>query len=321
MANTVIRGDVPAEITWGQGGTYDLPSASTWYVCNRSGVIAGDGSARTRPLPSVADAIAKSAAHDTVYILAEHAENITASNTFSGSTVNTGAMTIPVGIRFIGEGYSTRRPTLTCTATDSTLLFSASGCSIENCIIRCPQSGSTTTTALITVSASSCAVKTCSFTMAATGTATAATGISLGSSAANCLVADNIGFTFTGVATSWVSTSSTTAPGRVNIVRNVVRLLLSSASGGVVDLSASTGTAPSDWYISDNRFANLTAASTVAVKGVASGTGHVVNNYLETVNGAAATAITTPGNMTMYGNLVAQAGKQAIAVTVGGNSA
>lgn len=321
MANTVIRGDVPAEISWGQGSTYDLPTASTWYVNNLAGVIAGDGSARTRPLPSVADAIAKASAHDTIFCMAGHAENITASNTFSGSSVNTGAMTIPVGVRIIGEGQSTRRPTFTFTAAASTLLFSASGCSIENCVILCPQSGTTTTSALVTVSASACVVRSCLFTMSASSTALATTGVSIGASAANLLISGCIAVTFTGTPTSWASTSATNAPGRVNIIGNTVRMLLSSATGGVVDLSSASVTAPADWVIADNRFSNLTAASTVVIKGVAGATGHVVNNYLETVGGtAAATAITTPGNMVMFGNQVAQAGKQGIAVTTGGNS-
>ena len=59
----------------------------------------------------------------------------------------------------------------------------------------------------------------------------------------------------------------------------------------------------------------------MVIKGVASATGHIVFNYLETVAGtAAAVAITTPGGMAMYQNFVAQGGKQAIATTTGGNS-
>ncbi len=317
-----MYGNYPQALSFdGQGTVYDVPSGATWYVCNRSGVVNGDGTARTRPLPSIADAIAVGGSFDTCYVLANHTENVTASNTFSGSTVNTGAMTIPIGFRIIGEGQLTRRPTLTLTAVASTLLLSNSGCSIENMTILCPQSGSTTTTALVTITGSSCALRSNSFTLAASGTALATTGVSLGSLASNAQIDDNSAITFTGTPTSFISTSATTAPGRVRIRRNIARILLSSATGGVIDFTSATGTAPVDWIISDNMMSNLTAASTVVIKGVASATGHIVNNYLETVGGtAAATAITTPGGMVMFGNLVAQAGKTAIATTTGGAS-
>lgn len=308
----------------GQGTLYDMPSASIWFVCNRSGVINGDGTSRDRPMASIADALARSSVFDTIFVLAEHAENVTASNTFDGtnqSGPNTGAQTILKGVRIIGEGVATRRPTLTFTAAASTIALAANGSTIENFVLLCAQSGTVTTTAMVTMTSSSCAVKSCFFTMAASATALATTGISLASGAANAVISDCIGVTFTGTPTSWVSTSGTAAPARVQILRNVVRLLLSSATGGVIDFTSGSGTAPADWIIADNCLANLTAASTVVIKGVASATGQIIFNYLETVAGtAAAVAITTPGGMTMYQNFVAQGGKQAIATTTGGNS-
>jgi|GEM_PF-5262013 len=320
MPATII-GDVPAEIIPGQGSTYDLPSGASWYVSNRAGVIAGDGKTRLRPLPSIADALAAASAYDTIYVLGGHTENVTASNTFSGSAVNTGAMTIPVGVRIIGEGQLSRRPTLTFTAVASTIALASAGSSIENIMLFCPQTGSTTTTALVTISASSCSVRSSFFFMASSATALSATGVSLGASATYAQITDCVGFTVTGTPTSWISTSATTAPGRVHIRRNIMRMLLSSATGGVIDFSSASGIAPAEWVISDNMLSNLTAASTVVIKGVASAAGHIVNNYLETVGGtAAATAITTPGNMVMFGNQVAQAGKTSIATTTGGAS-
>src|SRR5215831_12262776 len=85
----------------GQGSLYDMPSAEVYFVCNRNGVTNGDGSSRDRPMLSIADAIAQiktSTGQVTgaafIYVLSGHAENVTGSNIFSASLVNTTSVTI-----------------------------------------------------------------------------------------------------------------------------------------------------------------------------------------------------------------------------------
>ncbi|MBV8928865.1 MAG: hypothetical protein JO152_07060, partial [Mycobacteriaceae bacterium] len=98
----------------GAGTVYDVPPGRVWFVCNRTGVTNGDGTTRDRPLLSIADAVANIATTnptlgDWIVVLSGHAENVTGSNIFSASLVNTTAVTIPKGTRIIGEGQGSSR--------------------------------------------------------------------------------------------------------------------------------------------------------------------------------------------------------------------
>lgn len=313
---------------FGQGSPYDMPAGRVWFVCNRTGatnISAPVGTARDAPFASLADAAASIATTlpttcDVVWVLPGHAENITGSNLFSGSaTLSATAAVFPAGTRIIGEGVGNQRPVFTFTAAASTLAFAAAGVTIENCQLLCPQTGTTTVAAMVTITAPFCGVVGNYMQLSSSATALATTGISLSSLADDNVISDNIGWGLTGTPTSWLSTTGTAAPDRCRVQRNFVRLPLSSASGGVIDLTANSVTSGIDWLISNNDLANSTAASTVVVKLSATVTGHARDNTFETVNGAAATAITS-GTMSMFNNRVAQAGKQSIAITLGGNS-
>lgn len=311
----------------GQGSVYDMPCDDVWFVCNATGTQNSGGpigTSRNNPFQSLADALARADQDDVIFVLPEHAENITASNTFSGTSStgpNTGAQTIPVNCRIIGEGTGTQRPVFTFTAAGSTLALANAGSTIENCILQGPQTGTTTVTTMVTVTAAGCAVKSCRVQLASSSTALVTTGISLSSAANDFVASDNFVDAITGTPSAWIATTGTAASARVQILRNTARIPMASASTPVIDFTSGSVTPPTNWVIADNCLSNLTAASTVVIKGVASATGHIVFNYLETVGGtAAAVAITTPGNMVMFQNFVAQAGKQAIAITTGGNS-
>lgn len=259
----------------------DAFSGPAYFVCNRAGVINGPGTSMDRPQVSIADALAKLSTDATqgsrIFVLEGHAENVTASNTFSGAALgpNLGAQTIPAGCRIIGLGVGRARPTLTFTAAGSTLTLAAANSGLENMNLLCAQTGSVTNTALVTVTAQGCLLRSLNMQLAATATALATTGVSM-SSAANETVFDDVTqYTVTGTPTSGISTTGTTGPSRVKVTRCMLRLLLSSTTGGVIDTSAASGTAPADWDISYSDFANNTAASTVVLKFVASMTGMV----------------------------------------------
>lgn len=281
------------------------------------------GTTRTNPFQSLADALARADQDDVIFVLPEHAENITASNVFSGTAStgpNTGAQTVPINCRIIGEGVGSQRPVFTFTAAASTLALAAAGNTIENCILACPQTGTTTVAAVITISAAGCKVLNNQFQLSSSATALVTTGIALAAGSVDCVIQGNQGYTVTGTPTSWIAPSGTVGSNRVLIKNNQVRALLSATTGGIIDLSANSGTAPKDWQIADNMLANLTASSTVVIKGVSGATGSIEYNDLETGAAAAATAITTPGSMTMFQNFVSQAGKTAILTTTGGSA-
>jgi hypothetical protein len=290
----------------------------------RSG-LAGDGSQRDRPLQSIADALVKISTTSgiqtfgaIIFVEPNHAENITASNTFSGSTVNTGATAIPAGTRIIGLGSGSNRPTLTFTAAGSTITLANAGSSLENFILKGPQTGTTTCAALVTVTGASCAVVKCLMDMAASATALCTTGVTIGANAndltiSDCTVTQS---SASGTPTSWVQFTSTAAPVRTAILRNTAQLTLSSATGAVVDFSGGSGTAPLNSLITDNNFANNATNSTVAMKGVAGCTGFVAYNNLGITNATGgATAINTPGSWFMDQNFGGVQGKQGIAIT------
>lgn len=308
------------------GGIYDVPSGEVLFVCNRAGVTNGAGTSRDQPLTSIADAIVQIATTNPskaaiVFVLAGHAENVTGSNIFSASLVNTTAVTIPLGTRIIGEGTGMIRPTLTFTAAGSTVALAAANCTIENMILLCPQAGVVTCAAMVTVTAAGCKLLGLDQQLAASATALATTGISLSSAANDCEISNfPIVYDTTGTPTSWLSTTGTAAPARVKVLGNNVSLSLSSASGGCVDGSAATVTPGVDWVVVGNFFGNNTAASTVAAKFFAGWTGAFAYNSMLTINAATTTAVTAPGNMGLIGNFVSQPTKFGIAAGPGGTA-
>lgn len=307
----------------GPGSVYDVPCGKLWFVCNATGTVNGDGTALNKPMSSLADALARAGTYDTIYLLAGHAENITASNVFSGTASggpNTGAQVVPTCCRIIGLGVGPSRPTLTFTAAASTLALANAGSSIENCVLLCPQTGTTTTAAMVTVTAAGCIVRGNRFNLASSATALATTGVSLSSAASDCYITDNTADTTTGTPTSWISTTGTTGPNRVSVQRNTGMLLLSAATAGVVDVSANSSTAGVDWVVTDNNIGNKTASSTVVIKGVASWGALIAYNnlYALTTTNLATTTVNTPGNAVSFQNYVAASAKWGI---VGGNAA
>jgi predicted heme/steroid binding protein len=311
------------------GSVYDVPQGNVWFVNNsRTQALqaSGDGTSRDRAFVSLADAIAKIATTnptkgDWIVVGAGHTENVTASNVFGNSLVNTGAVVIPEGTRIIGEGTGNDRPTFTFTAAASTIALANPCCTLENLQLLCPQAGTVTTAAMVTVTAQGCAVRACMFQGSSSATALVTTGISLSSGANFFSALDNTGFTVTGAPTSWLSTTGTAGPAHMVVLRNTINWILSATGGGVIDVSANSVSGPIDVLWTDNNLGNLKAASTVVILGCATLQGEAAFNFLTTLAAAAATAITTPGLLTMYtGNQVCQQGKQAIAITVGGNS-
>lgn len=302
-------------------GLYDAPPANIWFVCNRAGVINGDGTSRDKPAASIADAVVKISTTnptqgDWIIVLSGHAENVTGSNIFSGSLVNTGSVTIPRGTRIIGEGFGSSRPVLTFTAAGATIALANADCTVENIVLQAPQSGTTSVTVGVSVTAANCMVRQCDWQMGGSTNALIATGIQLSSAATGFKALDNFGYGLgTGTPTAWLATTGTVGPGQVQVLRNNVILTLSSATGGVVDVSSASGTAPANWIMGDNNLGNLATNSTVAVKGVAGWTGFLpYNGYGITNATGGASAVSTPGSTWAIQHFGTVQGKTGISV-------
>ncbi len=316
------------------GSVADAFSGPVFFVCNRSPLYSpyaqmsrGDGTSMDKPLPSIADALQKVGADTTggsrIYVLEGHAENVTASNTFSGTDANgpnTGTQTFPAGCRIIGLGVGRSRPTLTFTAAASTIAFSNANCSIENFVMLCPQTGTTTVAAMVTITAAGCQVFNCLQQAASSATALVTTCISLSSAASEARIEGVVAYGTTGTPTSWLSTTGTVGPARVAARFCDVRLPLSATTGGCIDTSANSGTAPVDWEVRESVFANNTASSTVALKFVSGMTGQVKDCGLGIKNATgAATAINPVGNLELIQTFCTVPGKAGLIVgTVSG---
>jgi hypothetical protein len=103
-----------------------MSTGSRFFVDSVTGVdSAGAGSSPVTPFATLDYAIGK-CTHDkgdVIYVMPGHSENLAAA----------GAVTMDVrGVRVIGLGVGDNRPHFHFTATDSTFLVTAAGCTIEN---------------------------------------------------------------------------------------------------------------------------------------------------------------------------------------------
>lgn len=311
------------------GSLYDMPSAEVLFVCNRAGVTSGDGTSRDRPLPSLADAIVKIPTTSglvsgaaQVFVLAGHTENITGSNIFSGSTVNTTSVTIPAGTRIVGEGQFNARPTFTCTASGSTFALAAANITLENLVIQAPQTGSTTTTVGVTVTAGGCMVNNCLFITSGGTASLFTTAINLSSAVTQFWLVNTTAYAGagTGAPTNFIATTGTTGAQNVFVINNNLAIALNATTSGLIDVSSASGTAPVNWNIFGNILTNLIASSTVVIKGVASWTGNCANNRfgLGVTTNTTTTSINTPASLMSWENYCTSGGKWGI---VGGGTA
>lgn len=229
---------------------------------------------RERLIASVAKALTYCVASrgDVIVCLPGHTENLAAADSWP----------VVVGVRILGLGQGTRRPTFTWTAAASTLLMNKAGVSISNCILNLePGTGTVTVAAPITISAAGCGIRGCQIR---TGTdANNLTTIAITTTAA----ADDleiIGNEIYGATAAEATTLiQLVGADRLKFIGNTVIGATSSTSVGVVRFIT---TASTNIIWADNMIINNKAASTVVVTGTANETGLVTRTLL----GALATA-------------------------------
>jgi hypothetical protein len=111
----------PGEVFWVNNSSVPAKGAV-------GGSDGNDGSYR-RPLSTIDGAIGKCTADrgDIIIVMPGHAETVAAA---SGITLDV------AGVAIIGLGSGAKRPTLTFSATDSTVVISAANCSVSNIIFE-----------------------------------------------------------------------------------------------------------------------------------------------------------------------------------------
>ena len=304
MPTTNFNGGVAP---WGAvPGVYDMALGRTWFVCNRSGVTAGGGFSADKPLASVADANAAIDTNsptqgDMVIIGQGHTENITAANTFSGSSVNTSTITLKAGTRYIGQGTGTYRPTFTWTAAASAWNLTVANTTIENCnlfLAGAHAAGSALTVAApITVSAAGCKLLNNRMffgfdadqivTIGITTTA-AADDFWFNGNYCRAEVAAATGTTFMQlVGADFMQMNGNYISGASSAVGVGIVRFLTTASLGI------------SW--DSNQIQNQLAASASAVTGLAGCTGMVTNCTWGILDNATKAGFTTPANL-QFGN-------------------
>lgn len=133
-----------------------------YFVNNTSGFNGSDGNSGLRPdqpLLTLAKAITLIRANndDVIYVLAGHAENISAAAFIACSTA---------GFSIVGLGNGRLRPTFTWTATAGTWTVSAANVSIQNCVFV--GEGIDAVTTMFSITADDCEFVGCEFSIGKT---------------------------------------------------------------------------------------------------------------------------------------------------------
>lgn len=132
-------------------------TGTAFFVCNRTNANGSDGNSGLKPsepLSTLAKAITLVTANadDVIFVMAGHAENISAAGTVTCATA---------GFSIVGLGNNRNRPTFTWTATAGTWLVSAANVSHENLVFI--GEGIDAVTTMFGVTASDCSFTECEF--------------------------------------------------------------------------------------------------------------------------------------------------------------
>jgi hypothetical protein len=275
-SNLMINGfpAMPAGISRNARG--QMPGGRVRWVCNRSGMTAGDGKSANRPYATIEEAVTDLASNlnsqgDAIYVLPGHAENVDEADWLSElSTLK--------GLSICGLGTGTQRPSLTWTIATSTLLLDTNDLELANfqCFLAGPHSAGSalTVAAPITVSGTGCRIVDCFMYWGfdvdqIVGDGIIWTGDDGAFIGNECLalvaaVPSNTFLTLTGAD-------------RMLIKENWIAGATDATTRGVID---SETTACTNLKLYGNTLKNLLASSTIAVSLTASDTGEAVSNRL-----------------------------------------
>ncbi len=290
---------------WGGGKVF--------WVCNRSGVSSGDGSAPDKPLASLftatTGAIAKigGVQGSLIIVLPGHSESISASTNMS-TLAGSGATFLNI----VGIGNGALRPTLNWTAAASALLANLQGLTFRNMVFNLNATAATVVTAAITHSAADQVMDNVDILPNTSATQLTTTAITVASGADNLqyLGVRGYGETFATNPTDFFTT--TAAVNKLTMINCKFQVALNATTNGAINLA----NAPTNVYLENCTFQNKKASSTVAALASANTTG-IVNDGCAAITNATggATAFGTPGNLNIFYTRGGVIGKAAIDIT------
>lgn len=221
-----------------------------------------------RVFPSIVAALADSnvvaSRGDVVLVLPGHTESVTGAATIAASKA---------GVQFIGIGTGALRPTITFTATDSTMTVAGAGVSFENILFNL--AGIDAVVSAIVVTGADVTFRNCEFTISS-GTAGCVLGILTAATAARLKILD---CRFIGPATS----SGTTTTACIKHEVGVDYVIKGCYFTGKMTQAILNATALLRGLIDDNRF--VIATGTLAISVHASSTPFITNNRINVPSG------------------------------------
>ncbi len=259
-----------------------------FWVGNRSGLPAGNGSSPDYPLSTLNAGLAKcvSGRGDIVYVLPGHAESLTAADSWSS---------LVAGTKIIGLGdLGSDAPTFTWAATAATVLADVANVRLQNLNLYMAGALASTTaltvTSAITGTAAGWKIIGCNINVAVDTDQLNTTAITLAAGCDDWTFANNeIWGGTTGTITGVVVTTG--AVDRLKFVGNDIR---ACATAQLLDLSQAAIT---DNLILNNTFQNKLDTTTAVIKPHATSTGIVHNNIFMT---AAAGTVPASSGFTTY---------------------
>lgn len=218
---------------------------------------------------------------DTIFVMPQHAENVTTTPTFIA------------GVRIIGIGNGDERPTFTWTATTSQWAVTAANVSFENLILNFSGTAATVTAKAFTTSAAKTRFLDCQVNIGASSTQLATIGFEF-TTGADRGTFDGCYILSAATAANTNCIKLTNAVDSMVIINNVISVGMAATTSSVITMTA----APTNILIKGNELTNSIASSTKALVGITAATGSVSYNdlYIQAATGGA-TAIGTLGSL------------------------
>jgi len=252
-----------------------------FWVGNRSGLPAGDGSKPDYPLSTINAALAKcsSGRGDIVYILPGHAENISAADAWSS---------LVAGTKIIGLGTGNERPTFTWTAAAGTVLFDVANVLLQNCRLLMAGALDSTTALTVTVgipvTASGCTLRGCYLNIGVDSDQLTTDAITLSADADQFTLEGNWIEAYAGAVITTVLKTTAGGANDLRVLNNVITAEVATAATGVLlDLDAG---ALLRTQIIGNHLHNQTANAKYVMDLHASSTGIIDGNRYYVGDGA-----------------------------------
>lgn len=261
-----------------------LNTGNIFWVCSVTGTDSvGYGQNPDAPFATLAYAITKCTASndDRIYVMAGHAEAVTAAGSIALSKI---------GVSIIGLGNGTARPTFSWTTISSaTMTITAAGISIKNCIFDIGN-GITGLTSGIVISAAGVTISNCTFYPTKAGTWIAPLQSILTTAAANYLTIENCTWIPPALTTTTVSAATgviaIVGGTGIRITNNVISSYCTTTTGPVSCVTTLTD----NITIDRNIIWNQTASSAKAISLLTGSTGQITNNRLGVLTGTAPAA-------------------------------